>query len=427
MLSIFQKPLSKLTKDPDEQGNALRLGTNSVLRNASIPLYTGEVYQAWFFRLGIKTDQIAFIGIPGTIVGYVMMLLSCALSDRITNRMRAFLLLTLCSCSGALGYLIMALGPSCFRTLAGVATISIIMAIFGSLTNPFYATVSAMIDCRTIHNSIRGRFWSIFGMIGGVVGLAFGAIATYVLKYVAAPYNFAICFAMAVAMTVAATFVLRGLKDLPDLVNETVAKKESVWKDIMKIIKLREFRILMPANLLRGMGDGAGGYITYLAFKQLALGDEYAGYTTLLGYVALFASYALIGATFDRFGAGKVLPFVEVLLVIGLIGAIVTPSAYVFLAFYLLWKTMQMLEASAIPLAHYQIVPTEVMGNFSGVRLMMLNITAGLSGTLTGIALAHFAPLLVFSICAVIKLAAGAVYCYGLYAVKKPDSRAKPA
>ena len=432
MKNPISRLLNHLTKNPAEQKNVMRWGGCSILRHASIPLYANEVHQAWCYNLGLQTNQMAWLGLPTTIIHHIMMVFSCMLTDRITNRRRALVFLTACTCLGALGYFLMAIGPASFRTMpangflqrgAYLVLIWLGFNILGTIVSPFYGPVSAAVECRSIHNSIRGRQWSIFGMISGVVGLLLGAVGTLILRYVPYPFNFAICFGLSVLMILGATWFISGIAELPELAGEPVpaAKKTSFIDDLKKIFGLRVFWILMPANLLRGLGDGAGGYLTYVAFKHMDLGNEFAGYTMLLTNIALFISYLIIMTTIDRFGAGKVLPATEILLVIGLIGAVVTTNPIVFLGFYLLWRTMQQLEASAIPLAHYAIVPTAVMGNFSAIRLAMLTLTASISGTAVGFCLAHFAPLTVFAFCAILKLMAGAGYCYGLLAVKKND------
>ena len=68
------------------------------------------------------------------------------------------------------------------------------------------------------------------------------------------------------------------------------------------------------------------------------------------------------------------------------------------------------MEANAIPLVHYDVVPTEVMGAFTGVRLFCLNVTMGLSGMLVGLALDHAKAIIVFAICGVLKIIAGLLY-----------------
>ena len=426
-----------LTKDKDEQGNLLKLGTNSVLRQASIPLYANEVYQLWNLRIGLQPDQMALMGIPAMVVMYVMMFVSCALTDRIQRRVRALVILTLASAINAFACFLTAIGPASFRSVKGIYIITIGFGVLSCFFSPFFGPVAAAVDCRAMHNSLRGRFWSIFGMLAGIAGLFFSFFGTCILNSVPYPYNFAICFGASVLLVVLAAVVICNVKELPDLAGATAPKGESFMTSLSKIFRLRVFWILMPANLLRGLGDGAGGYLAYIVFRELQLGDQYAGYTMLLGNMAVFASYLLIMFTFDRFGPGKVLPVIEVLLVFGLIGCILMPGPYtigaftftrpmIFLGFYLLWKIMQQMEASAIPLAHYAIVPTEVMGNFSGFRLMMLGVTANISATAVGFCLANFSPLLVFILCAVLKLLAGAGFCYGLFACKKPETERRP-
>ena len=71
---------------------------------------------------------------------------------------------------------------------------------------------------------------------------------------------------------------------------------------------------------------------------------------------------------------------------------------------------MQQMEANAIPLVHYDVVPTEVMGAFTGVRLFCLNVTIGLSNMLVGLALDHTKTIIVFGVCGALKIIAGMLY-----------------
>ena len=71
---------------------------------------------------------------------------------------------------------------------------------------------------------------------------------------------------------------------------------------------MKEFKIMMPANLLRGIGDGVGVFIFWIALKRLELPPVYAGYVTLAGTCAPFLGNLILGLTMDRFGAVIMIP-----------------------------------------------------------------------------------------------------------------------
>jgi MFS family permease len=179
-----------------------------------------------------------------------------------------------------------------------------------------------------------------------------------------------------------------------------------------------QFKVLMPANVLRGLGDGAGAFAMAVGMKKLGLSFEYAGYTTALTYFAGLAATLLVGLTVDRFGAGRVIPKVSVLLAIGLMGMVLTTNTMAFLAFFLLWQIMLTMEGLCVPLVHYSVVPVEVIGAFSGIRLLTLTLMMGLSNFIVGNLLEHVSPVAVYGVCASIKLAAGIMYWYGVKVVQ---------
>ena len=88
MKNPISRLLNHLTKDPAEQKNVMHWGGCSILRHASIPLYTGEIHQAWCFRLGLGTDQMAMLGLPVTIIHHIMMVFSCMLTNNLPNTIR---------------------------------------------------------------------------------------------------------------------------------------------------------------------------------------------------------------------------------------------------------------------------------------------------------------------------------------------------
>ena len=121
----------------------------------------------------------------------------------------------------------------------------------------------------------------------------------------------------------------------------------------------------------------------------------------------------------DRFGAVVVIPASCTLIAASLMGTILTQSPAMFLFYNLVYHTMLPVEATAIPLAHYEVVPKEVMGAFSTVRLGLLLITGSVSATLAGLLMRVFQPVTIFAGSAAIKFIAGVLYCVGILALRK--------
>ena len=420
-MAFLKNPLSTLTKDKEEQRNMALLGSRNVLRRASFPLTSGDVVTPLNVAVGVRPETLAVWGIPGQILGFFIPFLCAAYGDRVFNRIRACVLLTLTGLLVPAELLVITLGPERLRTLTVYMFITTVVGIVYSVFSRFFAVVEATMEARAIHNEVRGRFWSIFGIIAGLVGIGMGFITTFLLKYAGARYGLALSCAIGSLLIIACAFLMARIRELPDLVGTVIPKKEKppIFKSLKEVVCLKQFRILMPANFLRGMGNGFAGYVLLLAIPRMNLPSEYAGYTTIIGQVAVFVSYVILGLTMDRFGAGIVLPVTEVLMSVGIMMSVITCNPLVFLGAIFLWRVMSAVEESAVPLAHFDVVPVEVFGAFSAVRLGLLNITGALSGTIMGIALKWFAPTYVATYCCLMKLLCGIMFSYGVFAATR--------
>ncbi len=403
--------LDKLTKDKFEQKNIKIYGTRDMLCLTALPLYTGSLNQAFRVSLGFSTTQLGFIGTPGWIINLIMMFSSSFFADKITNRAKAVAILSVGSMATLLSEFFISIGPDFIRQ----SNIAFYIIMIASMISCFFSAINASIVStlfmRAIRNNIRGRYIAICGVLGGVVGMGVSALSTYMLKALPYPYNFAVSFAIASTLVLTGSIMFLCIKELPDLKEKVIPKSVSPLANFKNVVKMKEFRILMPANILRGFGDGAGySYAMVIGLKYLDLGVEYAGITTFIMALGGLISTGIIGFCSDRFGAGKLVPIIEVILITGLLGMVVSPAPWFFVSCYLFWYIMQNMEANAIPLIHFDVVPTEVIGAFSGVRLFFLNLIAGFSGMIAGISLDHYSPLLVFGVCAFLKLVAGAFY-----------------
>ena len=205
----------------------------------------------------------------------------------------------------------------------------------------------------------------------------------------------------------------RRTRELPELAGCDAVRRIPPLENLKKVFKMREFALLMPANVMRGFGDGAGGFAVVIGMREIGLPLEIAGYATALACLSSLTANALIGKLADRVGAGRMILPTVLLLCVGLMGIVYSTSAWMFLGFYLLWNIMQQMESTEIPLVHYDVVPVEVMGAFSSIRLLCLNLTAVLSGMAVGFSLDHFPAWSVFAVCAALKIVSALLFARG--------------
>ncbi len=411
---MISRLLSRITKDPMEQKNIKHLGLNMLIQNADTPLYNGTELQAFQARVGLGTGQMGSMAAAGTISTVITMFLCTSLVDRTRNRVNATAWAVAGMSLFPLSMVVMCLGPASFRTprvvYALMIAFGVITSVFVSLNSMLWATVFS----RSIRFEVRGRFMGLIGVVGGIIGILIGLVSAAALKKWGFPHGFMIAFAIASTLIITSSFVLRGIRELPDLKGTDVASQVPPLENLKKVVKMRQFKLLLPANVLRGLGDGAGVFAMAVGMKRLGLSSEYAGYTTSMVYLAGLIATLLIGFTVDRFGAGKVIPRVNSLLAIGLMGMVLVSNPILYLVSFLLWQTMLTMEGICVPLIHYEIVPVEVIGAFSGIRLLTLTAMIGLSGLVMGYLLESIPALVVFGFCALLKIMAGLLYAYGV-------------
>ena len=416
-LNIFRH----LTKDRKEEKNLwVGLGRGSILNiHYSLP---GALWTNFVHDIGIKPEMEAPYNIPSSfVIVPLATILVTPFVDRIRNRIRAYTWLTfLATMSLFVPPLIFCLGSESFRTITFVLVTQMLFNWFANVTGVISNGVNGAVACRVIHNSIRGRASSITGMVTGLVGIGVGVFVTWVAK----SYDIRTALLLGASVSGVAlavgSWMTRFYEELPDLAGAPPpAQKSSLMKDLGKIVGMKEFKIMMPANLLRGLGDGVGAIIFWVALDRLQLPPVYAGYVTIATVCAPFIGNLILGLTLDRFGAVIVIPASCVVIAVCLAGTILTTSPVLFLVFLFGYWIAKPVEAASIPLAHYQVVPNEVMGAFSTVRLGLLAITGNISTVLAQLMLIWFTPATIFISSAVIKLLAGALYCLGLIVLSK--------
>jgi|GEM_PF-3151745 len=413
MNKTISSMLDRITQNPGEKRNILSLGLNMLIKNADAPLVAGTELQAFQVRIGLSTSQIGSLGSVGQITMAIATFLLMGLPDRIKNQVNAFVLLTLGMAIYPIALVLMSIGPSIIRRAYVVFPTMVALEIVDKVLLALGGMVFATLFVRTIHGNIRGRFMGIIGVVGGIIGILCGLLSSKALKMLGYPHGFTFSFGMGVVLILLAAYAMKHVRELPELSHENPTAAVNPLSSLWTICKMREFKLLAPPNILRGLGDGASFFVMAVGMQKLHLGVEYAGYTTSLIFLGLILGTSILGFTVDRYGAGRVLFSSEVFVALGLMGIVLTHSPIFFLVFFLMLQVSSNVEAYTIPLAHYAIVPASVIGAFFGVRLMILYLTAAITTQISGILLKRVDYFVyVFAVCAVLKLITGVLYWY---------------
>ena len=422
-MSLLERynPFRFITKDKKEEKNIwVGLGRGSILNiHYHLP---GALWTNFVHERGITPEMEGPYGIPSSfVIAPLATILVTPFIDRIQNRIRAYSWLTfLGTMTLFIPSFIFCLGPESFRSVKFILITQMLFGWWATVMNIARSGLDGAVACRVIHNSIRGRITSINGMVQGVVGIGVGIFVTWVAKCFSIQKALLLGSAVSCVTLLIGSWLTRFYEELPDLAGAPVIKKKgSFMKDLAKIVNMKEFKIMMPANVLRGLGDGVGAIIFWVALKRLELPPVYAGYVTIATVCAPFIGNLILGLTMDRFGAVIVIPASCAVIAACLMGTILTKSPLLFIIYLFVYWVARPVEASAIPLAHYVVVPNEVMGAFSTVRLGLLTITGSISAVLAQVLMRWFSPVTIFAGSAAIKLMAGTLYCLGLILLKK--------
>lgn len=417
---MLDKLLNKITTHPVEKRNVRALSLNMMIKSADMPLYSGTELQGFQVRLGLATSQMGMISSFGQIASVVAYFLLMGVADRISNRVRAYSLLTAAMSVYPMLLVLLSIAPAWMRVPGVAIPVMAIGSVLDYTLISFMALVFSALFVRSLSTGIQGRFMSIMGVGGGLFGLFCGYISSNALLYLGYPHGFTVAFAISVSLLLVAAVVVRNVKEIPDLVTSKRPDSISPIKALKSVVGTREFKLLLAPNIMRGLCGGASNFALVIGMKQLGLGVEFAGYTTMLVFLGGIVGTASIGFIVDRYGPGRVLLLSNFCTAISIMGVVLAPSAWVFLFFFFTIFISFACEGVTVPLAHYAIVPSQIIGAFSAVRLMLLCGSGAIAVAVNGYLLDIFDPVLVFSISAFINVATGILWLYAFNKGHKP-------
>jgi MFS family permease len=418
---LTDKLLNKITTHPVEKRNVRSLSLNMMIKSADMPLFSGTELQAFQVKLGLATSQMGMIASFGQIAAVISYFLLMGVADRISNRVRVYSIFTASMAVYPALLIFLSLAPDWMRHPGIAVPVMAIGTISESVLISFMALIFSALFVRAISAGIQGKFMSIMGVGGGLLGLFCGYISSNALLYLGYPHGFTVAFVMGAILLLIAAIVVKNVKEIPELSTGAGSKSISPIKAFRSVVGTREFKLLLLPNTLRGLCGGASYFAMATGMKQLGLGVEFAGYTTMLIFLGGMIGTASIGFTVDRYGAGKVLLFSNLCMAVSLMGVVLAPSAWLFLIFFFTMYISFSCEGITIPLAHYVIVPQQIIGAFSAVRLMLLYGTGAIAVIVNGYLLDIFGSVLVFSINALINVVTGILWLYAFNKGHKPQ------
>jgi MFS family permease len=223
--------------------------------------------------------------------------------------------------------------PAPGASLALMLGMLLVITSAGGLLMPAWMDIVA----RAVPVGLRGRFFAVASLLGGVGGLLGSALTAWVLARMPAPDGYAVCFLMA-ALCMGLSYVALAR------VRESRAAATAAAPPLGVYLRragrmLREDRNLawfLLARALVFVGMMASGFYTVYALRHYAAPDWAVGVFTTALLAGQMGGNVALGALADRVGHLAPLAIGAGALVLANVGAWVAPSLELFITVFAL-------------------------------------------------------------------------------------------
>jgi len=150
---------------------------------------------------------------------------------------------------------------------------------------------------------LRGRLFAYRSILGALLGVAGGAIVSYVLDNIKYPDNFSLLFSLAfLVMMVSYVFLLKLKEVESNQYREQINRGEYLKK--LKIILKKEsrFRNFLIADALLITALMADAFYTVNALEKFSLSEGYAGQFIMVMMITMVLGNLIFGHLADRIG-----------------------------------------------------------------------------------------------------------------------------
>ena len=198
-----------------------------------------------------------------------------------------------------------------FLTYFVIAHVSDLVAQVLILGTLFMASIAASINLPGWYDLIskitpvqlRGRLFAFRYVLGALLGIASGAMVTYILDTIAFPDNFALLFLLAfVVMMISYFFVILLREKHPNHERQILTGKD-YYRNLIVILKEnKHFRNFLIADALMMAALMADAFYAINALKKFSLPDKYVGHFLVIMMISMIVGNILFGHLADRYG-----------------------------------------------------------------------------------------------------------------------------
>lgn len=394
------------TLEKSYRKNAVILGFQMTV-TTTILLYTsGAFLQSFLLSFGVSAAKVGFVTSAYSLTQIISMVFCAFVSDKIKNIKRVF---SFCALPQIFFYIAMALLCIVKKPDADIVFLVTIITLF--ILGIFLGVMNILVyklPYLVMNMNNYGRFLSITGIVVGVFGVIVSAAGKFFIKnfdyYTVMLISFLICAALVVAEYIFCS-------KLKTVNNPENPKKERI--SFLEVFKHKSFLILAIPNLFRGISIGISGMIPVFAMKDFnANADMTASLSVILNVASILSSVALM-FILSKFKGNTLCFWSSLLFCVPLFAMAFTKSWEWYLVLYFVFYFWLNVFGSAVPIYVAQIVPYEMMGGYTSLRMGLTTGGTALGSMISGALVSTVSASGMLITAAVLQLVSGAVY--GLY------------
>lgn len=337
-------------------------------------LFAGVIAQTFLLYIGLSEGQVSVYTSVMQIAQVIAMLPLCIIGDKV-KRVRT-IVASILYFMPLIFLSFLFIGSPILKTVQAKYVIALISGSIIYLAYGVYNVFCYKLPYFIIDMQQYGKLSSISGMISGGVSISITFLMSVLVKkfdYLAVTSAFFICGA--VMYIVSAVICCNYKLHKPHFLNEN--KKSISFKELFK---LPVFYKLIPAHILRGIGNGIIVLAAVIGSHAGILDTSSSVVSAFLVSVSTVVGYFLYTLTEDKFGTNGLLFFSGVLLAVTAPLCTLFGNLYLFFVFFALNNLFNIIYGMAVPVIITKIVPFEMMGKYTSARMLLFTFGSSLPG-----------------------------------------------
>lgn len=347
---------------------------HSCLNSTTQVLFTGAIVQTFLLYIGLKAGQVSVYTSVLQIAQVLAMLPLCVVGDKI-KRVRTIVASVLYFLPVIfLSFLF--IGSPILNSVQTKYAIALISGAIVFLAYGVYNVFCYKLPYFIIDMQQYGKISSISGSISGTISI----LLTFLISTLVKTFDYlavmSVFFVIGIILCVVSASVCLSFQlHKPNVTQPTT---ESV--SFKALFKLPVFYKLIPAHVIRGIGNGIITLAVVIGSHEKILNTQTATTAAFLVSVATVVGYLLYTLTENKLGTNGLLFFSGVLLAVTAPLCVCFGSLYLFFVFFTLNNLFNIIYGMAVPVIITKIVPFEMIGKYTSARMLLFTFGSALPG-----------------------------------------------